>query len=69
MGSWRPPANAGLAQPTNQEFPTYAIDGDSIRQSVQSRIRARQRNETGVALNPRLNDMLRENENRSVFGP
>jgi N12 class adenine-specific DNA methylase len=53
----------------NQEFPTYAIDGDSIQQSARSRMRARDRNETGVALNPRLNDMLRAEENRSVFGP
>lgn len=43
----------------NQEYPTWAITGDAIKQSARSRERASQRNEAGVSINPKLNDKLR----------
>jgi hypothetical protein len=44
----------------NARFPEYPITGDTIRQSLQGRMRASERNEYGVSLNPKLNDRLRE---------
>jgi hypothetical protein len=52
----------------NREYPMYPITSDSIRQSVRSRQNASQRNEFGIALNPRLNDLLRGEEAPLVYG-
>lgn len=43
----------------NRRFPEYPITGDTIRQSLRGRIRASQRNESGVSINPKLNQRLR----------
>lgn len=43
----------------NRRFPEYPITGDTIKQSYRGRMRAAERNEFGVSLNPRLNDRLR----------
>lgn len=43
----------------NAEFPEYPISARSLKQSVSARIRASDRNEFGIQLNPRLNDRLR----------
>lgn len=43
----------------NSEFPEYPITAKTIKQSYMGRMRASERNEFGVALNPRLNDRLR----------
>lgn len=51
----------------NSEFPVWAITGDSIRQSVRSRERASQRNEAGAALNPKLNDTLRQQRAPALY--
>lgn len=52
----------------NQDIPEWAITADSIRQSVRARQRASDRNELGVALNPRLNRPLRESQPPSFYG-
>lgn len=44
----------------NSRFPEYPITGETIRQSFRGRMRASERNEFGVSLNPKLNDRLRE---------
>lgn len=46
-------------QEFNREFPEYPITRDTIRQSIRSRARAKERNEFGVTLNSKLNDRLR----------
>jgi hypothetical protein len=46
----------------NQVYPTYPITSDSIRQSVGSRMRASERNEFGIQLNPSLNGLIRDQE-------
>lgn len=43
----------------NRDFPVWPIYFDDIKQSMKSRQRARDRNEHGVALNPKLNNTLR----------
>ena len=43
----------------NRRFPEYPITGDTIRRSLRGRIRASQRNESGVSINPKLNARLR----------
>jgi hypothetical protein len=51
----------------NTEVPEYPITGDTLRQSIQGRERAAQRNEFGAALNPKLNDRLREGLAPSLY--
>ena len=46
----------------NAEWPEYPIDRTSLSRSVQARMRASQRNEFGIQLNPRLNQRLRDEE-------
>lgn len=43
----------------NSRFPEYPITGQTIKQSFRGRQRAKQRNEYGVSLNPKLNARLR----------
>lgn len=51
----------------NATYPEYPITSDTIKQSVRSRIRASDRNEFGVALNPKLNDRLRGNQPPVIY--
>lgn len=51
----------------NAEFPEYPITADTIRQSVQGQIRASDRNEYGIQLNPKLNDRLRSEQPPAVY--
>lgn len=51
----------------NGQYPEYPITPDSIRQSLQSRLRASARNEFGVALNPKLNDRLRAAQPPQIY--
>ena len=51
----------------NSRYPEYPITSDTLRQSVMSRIRASDRNEFGVALNPKLNDRLRDERPTAVY--
>ncbi|MCG6110743.1 MAG: PLxRFG domain-containing protein [Paracoccus sp.] len=50
----------GKIEAFNREYPFYPITADSIRQSVRGQIRASERNEGGVQLNPRLDRHIRE---------
>lgn len=43
----------------NRRFPTWPITGQSLRRSVRGRERASARNEFGIQLNPRLNEIIR----------
>ncbi|MFI2769604.1 PLxRFG domain-containing protein [Sulfitobacter sp. M22386] len=43
----------------NKRFPEYPITGQTIKQSFRGRQRAKQRNEYGISLNPKLNARLR----------
>ncbi|TWI29231.1 hypothetical protein IQ24_03710 [Paracoccus sulfuroxidans] len=61
------PASVDKIRAFNREWPEYPITTASIRQSVQSRNRASQRNEFGVALNPKLNDRLRAERAPMVY--
>ena len=51
----------------NREYPEYPITPQSIRQSVGARLRASQRNEYGIALNPRLNDRIRREQAGMIY--
>jgi N12 class adenine-specific DNA methylase len=51
----------------NSRFPEYPITSETLRQSVMGRIRASERNEFGVALNPKLNDRLRAERPPAVY--
>lgn len=51
----------------NKKFPEYPITGDTIRQSFRGRMRASERNEFGVSLNPKLNDRLRGDLAPSIY--
>lgn len=51
----------------NRRYPEYPITPDSIRQSMKSRIRASQRSEFGVILNPKLNDRIRGEQPPQVY--
>ncbi len=51
----------------NSRFPEYPITADTIRQSVQGQIRASDRNEFGIVLNPKLNDRLRAEQPPPVY--
>ena len=44
----------------NAKYPEYPITNDTIRRSLQGRLRASARNEFGVQLNPRLNERIRD---------
>lgn len=64
----------GLSQATvddimafNRRWPTYPITPDSLRQSIRGRIRASARNESGIMLNPKLNDTLRDSAAPLVY--
>ncbi|MDO8983009.1 PLxRFG domain-containing protein [Cypionkella sp.] len=43
----------------NSRYPEYPITGESIKLSARSKMRASDRSEFGIILNPRLNDRLR----------
>lgn len=43
----------------NSRYPEYPITGESIKTSARSKMRASDRSEFGIILNPRLNDRLR----------
>ncbi|MDP0928496.1 hypothetical protein Q0601_15020 [Paracoccus onubensis] len=43
----------------NRDWPEWPITADTIQQSVRGRMRASQRNEFGVSLNPKINARLR----------
>lgn len=43
----------------NMRYPEYPITGDSIRQSVRGRVRAKEKSEFGIVLNAKLNERLR----------
>ncbi|WP_444668343.1 PLxRFG domain-containing protein [Cereibacter changlensis] len=62
-----PPAIVDQIRAFNAEYPEYPITSDSIKGSLQGRIRASQRNEFGVALNPKLNARLRGETPPSIF--
>ena len=51
----------------NREFPEYPITADTIRQSAQSTARAKDRQEFGVSLNPKLNDRLRADRAPAIY--
>lgn len=51
----------------NARFPEYPITPATIKQSVQGQIRASDRNEFGIQLNPRLNDRLRAEQPPPVY--
>lgn len=51
----------------NRRYPEYPITSDTIRQSVRSRMRASERNEFGIQLNPKLNDRLRTEQPPSIY--
>lgn len=51
----------------NREIPEWAITSDAIRASVRSRMRASQRNEFGVALNPKINERLRADQPPALY--
>lgn len=66
-GEGLPPAVIEAVRDFNKRFPEYPITADTIRQSLQGRIRASQRNEFGVSLNPKLNDRLRGSQPPSIY--
>jgi hypothetical protein len=43
----------------NSRYPEYPITGESIKTSARSKMRASDRSEFGIVLNPKLNDRLR----------
>lgn len=51
----------------NRRHPEYPITGDTIKKSLQGRLRASARNESGVSLNPKLNDRLRGELAPSIY--
>jgi hypothetical protein len=54
-------------QDFNKDYPEYPITGDSIKKSYRSRQQQHQRQEFGVALNPRLNARLRGDEAPAIY--
>lgn len=62
-----PNADKAAIDAFNAEYPEAAITADGIRQSVRSRLMMRERSEYGAALDPRLNDRLREERAEPVF--
>ncbi|TNE66850.1 MAG: PLxRFG domain-containing protein [Rhodobacteraceae bacterium] len=52
----------------NLDYPEWAITSSSLRQSMQSRARASQRNEFGVSLNPKINDRIRSERAPAIYG-
>ena len=51
----------------NRRYPQVPITSASIRQSLRARVRASQRDEFGVALNPKLNRRLRSERPPAIF--
>ncbi|MBO9431603.1 hypothetical protein [Sulfitobacter sp. R18_1] len=51
----------------NRRFPEYPITGQTIKQSFRGRQRAKQRNEFGISLNPKLNARLRSEVTQPVY--
>lgn len=51
----------------NKRFPEYPITGQTIKQSFRGRQRAKQRNEYGISLNPKLNARLRSEVTQPVY--
>ena len=51
----------------NREYPEYPITADTIRSSMGSRARAKERNEFGVSLNSKLNDRVRAEMPTAVY--
>ncbi|MEO9632361.1 MAG: PLxRFG domain-containing protein [Sulfitobacter sp.] len=51
----------------NKRFPEYPITGQTIKQSFRGRQRAKQRNEYGISLNPKLNARLRSEVTLPVY--
>ncbi|GGE24354.1 Adenine-specific DNA methylase, N12 class [Gemmobacter megaterium] len=51
----------------NMRYPEYPITSDTLRQSMLGRIRASERNEFGVSLNPKLNDRIRSERAPAIF--
>ncbi|MFG6661162.1 PLxRFG domain-containing protein [Sulfitobacter sp. 915] len=51
----------------NKRFPEYPITGQTIKQSFRGRQRAKQRNEFGISLNPKLNARLRSEVTQPVY--
>jgi hypothetical protein len=51
----------------NAENPDYVITGDTIMRSLRARIRASERFEGGVSLNPKLNDRLRRESAPAIY--
>lgn len=60
-------ATIGRIRDFNARYPEYPITPETIRQSMQSRLRASQRNEFGVSLNPKLNDRIRSDQPPSIY--
>lgn len=51
----------------NARYPTYAITGETLRRSINSRQQASQRNEFGIQINRNLNDLIRSQEAPSLY--
>lgn len=52
----------------NREWPEWPITADTIQQSVRGRMRASQRNEFGVSLNPKINSRIRAERAPAIYG-
>ncbi|MFV0382448.1 PLxRFG domain-containing protein, partial [Paracoccus sp. (in: a-proteobacteria)] len=63
-----PPGILRDLQRFNSEFPEYPITPETVRASIRSRARMKERNEFGVSLNPKLNDRLRGEMAPAVYG-
>ncbi len=51
----------------NRDYPEYGITRDSIRQSIRSRRRARERNEGGVTINPKIERRIRSEAAPAIY--
>ncbi|WP_238368293.1 PLxRFG domain-containing protein [Mesobacterium pallidum] len=51
----------------NRENPDYPITGESVKQSLSSRMRAKQRNQGGVGLNPKIDDRIRREAAPGIY--
>lgn len=51
----------------NRRYPEYPITADTIRQSVRGQIRASDRNESGISLNPKLDGRIRSSQPPALY--
>jgi len=54
-------------QEFNEDYPEYPITPKTIRQSMQSRERASDRNEGGIQINPKLNERIRGEAPATIY--